>query len=255
MVQAVVGHNRQIFQISLPFFGSVNDATAVNFVPLVVEMRNGQRYADLLYDCPIVRKVDNVEKRDVIRMQGAWIIADNGYHTRWSQLMSGKMAPSSTVELFVTNVMTSWRKDVECVFGILKKRFLILKYGLRLRDIASIQSVILACAILHNMLLKFDGLHEWEVREEDGAPFIDPSSRKLRRGEIFHEGTTYTPTYSERWSCIMSSVITKQYERTMWWPKPPPKRKPQHDGVGGYSWWDSDIPNEEEEGVDKEDGI
>jgi hypothetical protein len=140
------------------------------------------------------------------------------------------------------------------VFGILKKRFLFLKYGLRIRDVESIQNIILACAILHNMLLKFDGLDEWEVRDEDGLPFIDPQTKKLRRCQMIHDGIVPSPTYSERWNCIMSSVVSKRHSGTMWWPKPPPKRKPQHNGVGGYSWWDNDVPNEEAEGVDEEDG-
>jgi hypothetical protein len=41
----------------------------------------------------------------------------------------------------------SLRKDVECVFGILKKRFMVLKYALRFRDIETIGKVFRTCCI------------------------------------------------------------------------------------------------------------
>ena len=55
------------------------------------------------------------------------------------------------------------RKDVECAFGILKGRFRILKAGVRLHSIRSVDMVWLTCCALHNMLLEVDGLDEpWD---------------------------------------------------------------------------------------------
>ena len=53
--------------------------------------------------------------------------------------------------------LESMRKDMECTFGILKSRFSILKYGIRLRSLNQCDNVWLACCALHNMLLKIDG--------------------------------------------------------------------------------------------------
>ena len=55
------------------------------------------------------------------------------------------------------------RKDVECCFGILKGRWRILKYGVRLWGTTKCDSVWLTCCALHNMLLEVDGLsNEWQ---------------------------------------------------------------------------------------------
>ena len=46
------------------------------------------------------------------------------------------------------------RKDVECVFGILKKkRWRCLESGLRFCDIRVIEKVFVVCCMLHNMML------------------------------------------------------------------------------------------------------
>ena len=58
------------------------------------------------------------------------------------------------------------QRDVECVFGIHRKRFLILKHPMRLRRAKSIEMVFLCCSVLHNMLVEYNGFDEWEDREE-----------------------------------------------------------------------------------------
>ena len=59
--------------------------------------------------------------------------------------------------------LESMRKDVECTFGILKKRFTILDKGVEARNIGSADKVWMTCCALHNMLLEVDGYAEmWE---------------------------------------------------------------------------------------------
>jgi hypothetical protein len=55
------------------------------------------------------------------------------------------------------------RKDVECAFGIMKGRFRILKTGIRLHSIESVDMIWMTCCALHNLLLEVDGLdHPWD---------------------------------------------------------------------------------------------
>ena len=61
----------------------------------------------------------------------------------------------------------SARKDVEWVFGILKKRFLILKHLIRIHDPCSIERIFRTCCVLNNLLLDFDGYTDWNWSEED----------------------------------------------------------------------------------------
>ncbi|CAN6328005.1 unnamed protein product, partial [Urochloa humidicola] len=46
------------------------------------------------------------------------------------------------------------RKDVECAFGILQSRFRILKQPARLWDQGDLENIMLACIILHNMIIE-----------------------------------------------------------------------------------------------------
>ena len=60
------------------------------------------------------------------------------------------------------------RKDVECTFGILKKRWQVLNDGLAYRDINKCERVFNACCCLHNMML--DQMERNTVRVGRGAP-------------------------------------------------------------------------------------
>ena len=83
----------------------------------------------------------------------------------------------------------SMRKDVECAFGILKGRWRILKYGIRLLGMKRCDGVWLTCCALHNLLLEIDGLAEgwengvqshWEM-EPDRACDIPFALKRLRQ--------------------------------------------------------------------------
>ena len=62
-----------------------------------------------------------------------------------------------------SKLVESVRKDVECTFGILKKRFHILKHDIRLHNKDHVHDVFVACCILHNMLLDYDEWDDWET--------------------------------------------------------------------------------------------
>ena len=48
------------------------------------------------------------------------------------------------------------RKDVECTFDILKKRWRILDYGLKKYCMKDCEKVYTVCCVLHNVLLGLD---------------------------------------------------------------------------------------------------
>ena len=59
--------------------------------------------------------------------------------------------------------MESVRKDVECAFGILKKRWRVLKLPMRVRRKYNAENIFTTCCILHNMLLD-------DAEEQRAAP-------------------------------------------------------------------------------------
>jgi hypothetical protein len=62
------------------------------------------------------------------------------------------------------------RKDVECTFGILKKRWKALEYGIRFDDINVVERVFVSCFILHNMMLTEMETHDNRIPVGRGCP-------------------------------------------------------------------------------------
>jgi hypothetical protein len=85
--------------------------------------------------------------------EGVYLICDGGY-LRWPTLICPfkKTDKTSKHGYFTTN-LESVRKDVECTFGILKKRWRILDYGLKYRKMADCEKVFTVCCVLNNMML------------------------------------------------------------------------------------------------------
>ena len=90
---------------------------------------------------------------------------------------------------FSTN-LESVRKDVECLFGILKIRWKCLESGLRFQDIRVVEKVFVVCYMLHNIMLS-EMDRETSYRVAQGAPIgrdaiwlADPQHRPPRQADI-----------------------------------------------------------------------
>ena len=110
--------------------------------------------------------------------KGLYLICDGGYH-RWPCLMfpvkSG--APDSPLAKW-GGMMESVRKDIEGVFGILKKRFQYLKTFNRMRKQVHIDNAFTTCCIIHNLLLDDDGFLDEDLH-------VYPNGVKERLGKVF----------------------------------------------------------------------
>lgn len=73
-------------------------------------------------------------------------------------------------EVAFSEWLESVRKDVECAFGILKIRFRFLRGFVVYHDPFIIENAFKTAAMLHNMLLEWDGLddYNWENTDPDG---------------------------------------------------------------------------------------
>jgi hypothetical protein len=54
------------------------------------------------------------------------------------------------------------KKKLHFTWETVKKEFLILKYPIPLQRLRSIDHLFLACAVLQNMLIDYDGHDDWE---------------------------------------------------------------------------------------------
>jgi hypothetical protein len=99
-----------------------------------------------------------------------------------------KHEPKGTVGELWSDTVESIHKDIadECVFGILKQRFLILKHPMQFPDITTINKIFLVCCVLHNMLCDYNGHDNWEscIEMED---FDNIESDVEGDGEEYHE--------------------------------------------------------------------
>lgn len=99
--------------------------------------------------------------------KGLYLICDGGYH-RWTTLIPPyKHQTEGSPEGKWSKHVESLRKDVECTFGILKKRFAILKHRSRLHSKELIEDIFRSCCVLHNMNYEFDGFDDGN--EIDGS--------------------------------------------------------------------------------------
>ena len=57
------------------------------------------------------------------------------------------------LEDYFSSKVESLRKDIECVFGILKSRWISLDKGFKYLDVETCGHIFMTCAVLHNMKL------------------------------------------------------------------------------------------------------
>ena len=83
--------------------------------------------------------------------------SDGGYH-RWPCLVSPvKTGNKDSPVMKFSAKLESVRKDIEGVFGILKKRFRFLKNFNNLHQQSDVDNAMVTCCMLHNTMLEHDG--------------------------------------------------------------------------------------------------
>ena len=82
---------------------------------------------------------------------GTYLISDNGF-IETSIFIDPIKARFGQKEIFFSEWLESVRKDVECVFGILKMRFRILYLRMQQHAAKTIRDIFVTCCILHNMI-------------------------------------------------------------------------------------------------------
>ena len=157
-----VNHRRQMLHSTEGHPSRWNDKTLAWFDAMLAGIHNDRILKDVKF---FFYCWDGLPGESTVRKQhyvGAWGLVDNGHH-RWACTQAPAKVNSLIVEQRLSDWIESFRKDVECVFGILKGRFRILKTGMRLQGAVACDRIWLTCCALHNMLLEVDGLHEnWD---------------------------------------------------------------------------------------------
>ena len=159
--EVTVDHTSKIIAVTHGFPGTRNDRTIVRFDGFVTDIHDGVKYSDVKFDMKNIKGEEYEEK-------GAWLLVDGGYH-KWRCLQCPLKHSAIPRETLWSEWAETVRKDVECVFGVLKGRFRCLKLPIYYHDKDNIDNMFYCCCILHNILLHFDGL---DVRWEEGVNYI-----------------------------------------------------------------------------------
>ena len=154
--EVVSSHTKRILSVSQYFFGATNDKTIARMDRAIVELRSKNTFLGKI-------KWRSFDRSGGVREnQGGYFICDGGYHNWECLIPPYKHQIEGSEEAEWSHHIESMRKDVECVFGILKKRFMFLKHPIRLHKLEHIQNIFVTCCVLHNLLLDYDGFDDWE---------------------------------------------------------------------------------------------
>jgi len=153
----ITGFNWRVMAIYGPQFGSRNDKDIVKHDDNVRAIRK---------NCLFTNTTWQYYNGDGER--GMHLICDNGYLLWPTSICLYLKANNATLEGFFLANLESVRKDVECTFGILKKRWKVLNNGFKQCDIVKCEQIFIACCVLHNFLL--DLMVHNHVRAGRGYP-------------------------------------------------------------------------------------
>jgi hypothetical protein len=190
--EVTVSHNREIRAIAGSFPGAWNDKVIARFDGLIRKMKGPDGDPKFVqYEYSLFQKDGTLKK-----VRGLYLITDNGYH-RWRCLIPPMTIATNEDEVRWSKHLESVRKDVECAFGSLKVRFKILKVPLMYRDVEHVDNIFYSCAILHNMLLRWDGRELMEEDEREGSygdlteNVVGDGSRKAGKSKGYQRQTLH----------------------------------------------------------------
>jgi hypothetical protein len=148
--QVICDNYHKIQAVSQGHPGARNDKTIVNLDDAVATLKSKNSW---LGSMPwIVTIASGMMKK----FFGYYLICDGGY-LRWPCLVTGINDDTNHAMRVMSRKLGSVRKDIECTFGAMKKRFKWLKNWNALSNQADIDNVFTTCCILHNILLEHDG--------------------------------------------------------------------------------------------------
>ena len=148
----VSDHNGRVIHVTSGHPGARNDKTIVRHDNFIMTLRTEEEFTQFKYK---VLGPEGYEEE----VTGAYVIADGGYH-KWKETQCGVKYSGDHNMNSYSERLESVRKDIECVFGRLKRRFRILKLPFMCRTAQGIEDTFKLCCALHNMLLDHDGLSD-----------------------------------------------------------------------------------------------
>ena len=160
--------NRRIHHVHGSDMGARNDKTLARFDAFMQDVKLNRRYGDATFTLYTSEGEPRLYK-------GAWGLTDGGYH-RWVRTQCPLKTDVGPAALFSKRA-ESIRKPQECVFGVMKRRWRIIKGPMRLKAykngdgiakvVGKMDNIFKMCAMMHNMILEHNDQHTIGEREGD----------------------------------------------------------------------------------------
>jgi hypothetical protein len=140
ILEAVASKDLHIWHAFFGVAGSNNDLNVLNQSPLFFDALKGE--------APQVHFSVNGNEYNT-----GYYLAD-GIYPEWAAFMKSIPVPQTQKHKVFAEHQEGARKDVERAFGVLQSRFTIIRRPARLWKRKSVGRIMLACVILHNMIVE-----------------------------------------------------------------------------------------------------
>ena len=153
LFNVIVDHFKRVLYVQDPVYATINDKISVKYNDVIEMLMNRDRMM------PITFKILTGDgEDDYILLSCCYVISDGGYLSIPAIISAFSGCQTERVKYKFSDWIASVRKDVECFFGILKKRFRWFKVPNLMRSHEDVSNVFKTACILHNLILEYDGL-------------------------------------------------------------------------------------------------
>ena len=167
LFQVVCDSQKYIQFVGGADYGSWNDKTAVKYSACLKRLQTGLLLTYKWYTM--------LPDGSVKEFMGVYFVVDGGY-LQLPLLICAHPNPRSRDEKAMASKHGATRKDIEDVFGILKKRFRFVKNPCDLPSLEQVECAFVTCCILHNILLEHDGYRDADYLEAPGGVMAEIAS-------------------------------------------------------------------------------
>ena len=160
LFEVIVTHEKLVLSVGKEFGSVIADKTSVKYSEFVEAMKQKLIAKDIKYKLRTGMGPD-----DYVELSAIYLISDGGY-LQWPEIICGYQYSTDPLKYKFSDWIASVRKDVECLFGILKMRWLQLRNPCDVHSPAVMRAILVTCCILNNMILRCDGLNDlWDDEE------------------------------------------------------------------------------------------
>ena len=176
ILEAVASQDLWIWHAFFGLPGSLNDINVLRRSPLFQSLTSGT--------APQVEYMVNGNKYTM-----GYYLAD-GIYPAWATFVKAFQSPQGNKKIHFTAVQEAVRKDVERAFGVLQKRFAMVRGPARFWSKEDLWYIMQACVILHNMIVEDERDEEEDFnyhQEPHGIPVLRPADYDRRDPLVLEE--------------------------------------------------------------------